>query len=183
MRIPVPKSTIVNGIRHRERIEATLTAIHLQGFPLEAGKEVILELLSPMKEPQVPETDHLFPIENPTFFEENNEPVLSVYANGWDGRREIPLRLIQGLALIPGNTDFSDPGCFLPGSPLSCIAANHGAKPKGGYLVLRCGGEEQGDIMLMCPHSMRHAQQIADYYFRNTCPDGSPLSLSELGAK
>lgn len=54
MRIPMPMSPVVNGIRHRERIVATLDAVHLHGLPLEEGKTVVAELLAPPEKPADP---------------------------------------------------------------------------------------------------------------------------------
>lgn len=183
MRIPMPMSPVVNGIRHRERIIATLDAVHLHGLPLEEGKTVVAELLAPLKNPQVPENDLRFAVPSTAVYTENSEPVLSFYADGWEGRRELPLSRIRGLALIPGDTDLSARS-FTPESPLGHIAAQ-GAPCKGGWLVLRCAAEDQAgteDVILFFPRTLRKAQQAADYYFQNTRPGGEQLSLEQLGA-
>lgn len=183
MRIPMPMSPVVNGIRHRERIVVTLDAVHLHGLPLEEGKAVVAELLAPMKDPQVPENDLRFAVSNTAAYSDNREPVLSFYAAGWEGRRELALNRVRGLALIPGDADLSARS-FTPESPLGRIAAQ-GKLCKGGWLVLRCAGEDPAqtqDVILFFPRTLRKAQQAADYCLQHICPGGGALSSEQLGA-
>lgn len=183
MRIPMPMSPVVNGIRHRERIIATLDAVHLHGLPLEEGKTVVAELLAPLKNPQVPENDLRFAVPSTAVYTENSEPVLSFYADGWEGRRVLPLSMIHGLALIPGDTDLSAQS-FTPESPLGRIAARCARPCRGGWLVLRCAGEDPAgteDIILLFQRTLRQAQQAADYYFQHIHPGETALTLTQLG--
>lgn len=182
--IPIPQSTVVNGIRHRERIKATLSAVHLRGLSLDAGAKVVAELLAPLKAPQIPETDLLFPILKPTTYVNNKELILSFYADSREGRQELPLLQIRGLALIDGKTDFSSLEAPAPDSTLAYLAAQHKSPCKGGYLILRRADEqdEVSDVILYCPRSLHQAQQIADFYFRVFPREKAQLSLSQLGA-
>lgn len=175
----MPMSTLANGMHHRERIKASLRAIHLRGLSLSAGEAITAELFLPLDQPQFPENDHLFPIQDPTAYEENTVPVLSIYASSWDKRMSLPLEDIEGMALIPCGDELA--GSFRPDSALACIAAHCRAGSKGGYLVLRRAGQE--DTVLWCPRSLRQAKQIMEYYFQHIRPGDSPLPLSQLGAE
>lgn len=183
MRIPIPRTTVANGIRHRERIKATLSAVHLRGLSLDTGTRVVAELLAPLKAPQVLETDLLFPVSNPTTYVNNEEPILSFYIDSRKERQELPLRQIRGLALISGKTDFFPPEAPAPNSTSAYIAAQHKSPCKGGYLILRRIDEqdEVSDVILHCPRSLHQAQQIADFYFSIFPREQFQLSLSQLG--
>lgn len=184
---PMPMTPVVNGIRHKKRLKATLTANHLCGLSIPEGKEIVAELLEPSADPFLPQIDHLFPIPDPSGPEQPEEPILSIYSNGMEGRIRVPMSNIKGLRLISENEldALVTEDSFSSESPLSRIFAYrraHKLGTKSGYLVLLCEDSDvaHGYIVFACPRYLRNAEKIVDYYNTTTCPGAEALTWSEL---
>lgn len=162
-RIPTPRSPMINAIRHRKRTKAILYPRHLCGLALDAGKELMVELLEPSREPFVPPKDFLFPTDEFHVPRQYTEPVLSIYSEDLGQRIILPLREIADLTLVPDGQEETL-------SEFRELVAAHAA---AGYLLItKTTGEK---FLLACPRRLRGARKIVEYYRSDGRPAEAPV--------